>query len=256
MRICRFRRHGADRYGMIEGDTVRPLGAAPWAGGLAEGAPVPVAEVQLLAPVEPSKIVCVGKNYAAHAKELGSEVPPTPLLFLKPPTAIVGPLEPIRCPAASREVHHEAELAVVIGRALTAVTAAEARRGIFGFTCVNDVTARDIQREEKHFTRSKSFDTFCPVGPVVETAFDPLDASVVCRVNGAERQRGSTRDMVVDPYALVAFISSVMTLLPGDLVSTGTPEGVGVLRPGDVVEVEVGGIGVLRNPVAERSPRP
>jgi 2-keto-4-pentenoate hydratase/2-oxohepta-3-ene-1,7-dioic acid hydratase in catechol pathway len=249
MRTCRFRREGIERYGLVEGDAVRPLGAAPWAGGLPAGPAVPLSEVQLLAPVEPSKIVCVGKNYEAHARELGSEVPPTPLLFLKPPTAIVGPLEPVRCPAASDEVHHEAELALVIGRTLTAVTAAAARRGIFGYTCVNDVTARDIQRQEKHFTRSKSFDTFCPVGPVVETAIDPLDASVVCRVNGEERQRGFTRDMVVDPYALVSFISGVMTLLPGDLVSTGTPEGVGVIRRGDWVEVEVSGIGVLRNPV-------
>ena len=249
MRVCRFRRGGVDRYGLVEGDGLRPLSAAPWAGGLPEGPAVPLAEVQLLAPVEPSKIVCVGKNYAAHARELGSEVPKLPLLFLKPPTSIVGPQEAIRCPAASQEVHHEAELAVVIGRALTAVTPAEARLGIFGYTCVNDVTARDIQREEKHFTRSKSFDTFCPVGPVVETALDPLDVGVVCRVNGAERQRGATRDMVVDPYALVSFISGVMTLLPGDLVSTGTPEGVGPIRRGDWVEVEVTGIGVLRNPV-------
>jgi 2-keto-4-pentenoate hydratase/2-oxohepta-3-ene-1,7-dioic acid hydratase in catechol pathway len=249
MRACRFRRAGVDRYGLVEGDGIRPLTAAPWAGGLPEGAVVPLAEVQLLAPVEPSKIVCVGKNYAAHARELGSEVPRQPLIFLKPPTAVIGPQEPIRCPAASQEVHHEAELAVVIGRPLTAASPVEARLGVFGFTCVNDVTARDIQREEKHFTRSKSFDTFCPVGPVVETALDPLEVAVVCRVNGTERQRGSTRDMVVDAYALVSFISGVMTLLPGDLVSTGTPEGVGVVKRGDWVEVEVSGIGVLRNPV-------
>jgi 2-keto-4-pentenoate hydratase/2-oxohepta-3-ene-1,7-dioic acid hydratase in catechol pathway len=249
MKVCRFRKGGAERYGLVEGDAVRPLSAAPWAGGLADGPAVPLAEVQLLAPVEPSKIVCVGKNYEAHARELGSEVPATPLLFLKPPTAIIGPEETIRCPAASREVHHEAELAVVVGRTLTGASPAEARRGIFGFTCVNDVTARDIQREEKHFTRSKSFDTFCPVGPLIETIIAPLDVSVVCRVNGEVRQHGTTRDMVVDPYALVSFVSGVMTLLPGDLVSTGTPEGVGVLRPGDRVEVEVGGIGVLRNRV-------
>lgn len=249
MRTCRYRRDGVERYGLIDGDAVRPLGAAPWAGGLPEGPPVPLAAVQLLAPVEPSKIVCVGRNYQAHARELGNEVPAAPLLFLKPPSAIVGPGEPIRCPAASREVHHEAELALVVGRPLTAASPVEARLGIFGWTCVNDVTARDIQREEKHFTRSKGFDTFCPVGPVVETALDPLDAVVVCRVDGAERQRGSTRDMVVDPYALVAFVSSVMTLLPGDLVSTGTPEGVGPIRKGEWVEVEVSGIGVLRNPV-------
>lgn len=249
MRVCRYRRAGAERYGLVEGDGIRPLSAAPWAGGLADGPAVPLTEVQLLAPVEPSKIVCVGKNYEAHARELGSEVPRLPLLFLKPPTAVVGPQEAIRCPAASQEVHHEAELAVVIGRALTAASPVEARLGIFGYTCVNDVTARDIQREEKHFTRSKSFDTFCPVGPVVETGIDPLDVSVICRVNGAERQRGSSRDMVVDVYALVSFISSVMTLLPGDLVSTGTPEGVGQIKRGDWVEVEVSGIGLLRNPV-------
>ena len=249
MRVCRFRRGGVERYGLVEGDGLRPLSAAPWAGGLAAGPAVPLGEVQLLAPVEPSKIVCVGKNYEAHAKELGSEVPKVPLLFLKPPTAVIGPQEAIRRPAASQEVHHEAELGVVIGRTLSGASPVEARLGIFGYTCVNDVTARDIQREEKHFTRSKSFDTFCPVGPVVETALDPLDVSVLCRVNGAERQRGSSRDMVVDPYALVAFISSVMTLLPGDLVSTGTPEGVGRLERGDWVEIEVSGIGVLRNPV-------
>jgi len=249
VRVCRFRRGGVERYGLVEGDGLRPLSAAPWAGGLADGPAVPLGEVQLLAPVEPSKFVCVGKNYEAHAKELGSEVPKVPLLFLKPPTAVIGPQEAIRRPAASQEVHHEAELGVVIGRTLSGASPVEARLGIFGYTCVNDVTARDIQREEKHFTRSKSFDTFCPVGPVVETALDPLDVSVLCRVNGAERQRGSSRDMVVDPYALVAFISSVMTLLPGDLVSTGTPEGVGRLERGDWVEIEVSGIGVLRNPV-------
>jgi 2-keto-4-pentenoate hydratase/2-oxohepta-3-ene-1,7-dioic acid hydratase in catechol pathway len=233
----------------VEGDRIRPLGAAPWAGGLPDGAAVPLAEVALLAPVEPSKIVCVGRNYRAHARELGNEVPATPLLFLKPPTAVIGPQEPIRCPEASREVHHEAELGVVIGRPLSRATPAEARLAVFGYTCLNDVTARDIQREERQFTRAKGFDTFCPVGPVVETVLDPLEASVVCRVNGAERQRGSTRDMVHDPFALVAFISGVMTLLPGDLVASGSPEGVGPIRHGDWVEVEIPGIGVLRNPV-------
>jgi 2-keto-4-pentenoate hydratase/2-oxohepta-3-ene-1,7-dioic acid hydratase in catechol pathway len=249
MRACRYRRAGVERYGLVEGDQVRPLGAAPWAGGLPDGPAVPLAGVELLAPVEPSKIVCVGKNFVAHARELGQDVPPVPLLFLKPPSAVIGPQEPIRCPEASREVHHEAELAVVMARPLYRATATEARLAVFGYTCLNDVTARDIQREEKHFTRSKGFDTFCPVGPVVETSIDPLEVSVVCRVNGAERQRGSTRDMVTDTFALLAFISQVMTLLPGDVVSTGTPEGVGPIRRGDWVEVEVSGIGVLRNPV-------
>ena len=249
MRICRFRHAGHDRYGAIEGTLVRPLSAAPWGGGLPDGKPVPLSEVQLLAPVEPSKVVCVGRNYRAHAKELGNEVPPTPLLFLKPPSSVIGPQEAIRCPEASREVHHEAELGVVVGRTLSRASPVEARQAVFGFACLNDVTARDIQREEKQFTRAKGFDTFCPIGPVVETALDPMDASVVCRVNGSERQRGSTRDMVVDPFALLSFISSVMTLWPGDVVATGTPEGVGAIQRGDWVEVEISGIGVLRNPV-------
>ncbi len=249
MRTCRFRLSGREAYGLVEGSTVRALGAAPWAGGLPEGRPIPLAEVELLAPVEPSKIVCIGRNYRAHAKELGNEVPAVPLIFTKPPTAIVGPGEAIRYPEQSKEVHHEAELGVVVGRALRRATASEARLAVFGYTCLNDVTARDIQREEKHFTRAKGFDTFCPVGPTVVTDLDPLDVSVVCRVSGAERQRGTTRDMVHDPFALLAFISSVMTLLPGDVVATGTPEGVGAMKRGDWVEVEISGIGVLRNPV-------
>lgn len=249
MRICRFRHEGRDRYGAVEGTAVRALTAAPWAGGLPEGKALPLSDVTLLAPVEPSKVVCIGRNYRAHAKELGNEVPAVPLLFLKPPSSVIGPQEAIRCPEQSREVHHEGELAVVVGRTLHAATAAEARLAVFGYSCLNDVTARDIQREEKQFTRAKGFDTFCPVGPLVETDLDPMDVSIVCRVNGVERQRGHTRDMAFDPFALLAFISGVMTLLPGDVVATGTPEGVGPIRRGDWVEVEIPGIGILRNPV-------
>jgi 2-keto-4-pentenoate hydratase/2-oxohepta-3-ene-1,7-dioic acid hydratase in catechol pathway len=238
-----------DRYGVVEGSDVRPLGAAPWAGGLPAGAPLPLADVTLLAPVEPTKIVCVGRNYRAHAKELGNEVPTTPLLFLKPPSAVVGPGEAIRLPAQSTEVQHEAELAVVVARPVHGASPAEVKGAIFGYTCLNDVTARDIQRAEKQFTRAKGFDTFCPIGPLVETDLDPGEVSVVARVNGAERQRGSTRDMVFDVPALLSFISGIMTLLPGDVVSTGTPEGVGALARGDWVEIEVSGVGVLRNPV-------
>ncbi len=249
MRTCRFR-HGVDeRWGVVEGDRVRALSAEPWAGGLPEGRPLPLAEVVLLAPVRPGKVVCVGRNYLAHAKELGNEVPREPLLFLKPSTAVVGPQEAIVCPPQSKDVQHEAELGVVLGRALTRATAAEAKAAVFGWTCLNDVTARDIQREEKQFTRAKGFDTFCPVGPVVETNLDPVDLTVICRVGGVERQRGYTRDMAFDPYALLAYISHVMTLLPGDVVATGTPEGVGRIQRGDWVEVEIPGIGILRNPV-------
>ncbi len=250
MRTCRFRRGGRELYGVVDGHKVRALTAEPWAGGLPEGPAFNLSEVSLIAPVVPSKVVCVGRNYRAHAAELGQEVPKEPLLFIKPSTAVIGPDAGIRLPDASREVHHEAELAAVMGRPLTcATTAADAREAVFGWTCLDDVTARDIQRAEKHFTRAKSFDTFCPVGPVVETDLDPMDVTIACRVNGEQRQRGFAKDMVVDPYLLVAFISQVMTLLPGDLVSTGTPEGVGPIRRGDWVEVEISGIGVLRNPV-------
>lgn len=249
MRVVRFQHAGRTAYGLLEGEAVRPLNAAPWAGGTVEGAPVALSAVTLLAPAEPSKVVCVGRNYRAHAKELGNEVPPVPLIFLKPSTSVIGPQAEIRCPEQSREVHHEGELGVVVGRPLSRGTPADARLAIFGYTCLNDVTARDIQREEKQFTRAKGFDTFCPIGPVIETAFDPLDASVTCRVNGTERQRGYTRDMAFDAYELLSFISQVMTLLPGDVVATGTPEGVGPIRRGDWVEVEIPGIGLLRNPV-------
>jgi 2-keto-4-pentenoate hydratase/2-oxohepta-3-ene-1,7-dioic acid hydratase in catechol pathway len=249
VRTCRYRHGGGERWGVVEGDRVRPLTGEPWAGGLPEGKALGLAEVTLLAPVRPSKVVCVGRNYLAHARELGNELPRVPLLFLKPPSAVIGPQEPIRCPPESSDVQHEAELGVVVGRALSRAGAAEARQAIFGYTCLNDVTARDIQREEKQFTRAKGFDTFCPVGPWIDTGLDATDLAISCRVNGAERQRGSTRDMAFDPAALLAFISGVMTLWPGDLLATGTPEGVGRIQPGDWVEVEVSGLGVLRNPV-------
>lgn len=249
MRTCRFRARGRDLYGIVEGQQIRALSAEPWAGGLPEGPVLRLSEVTLLAPAAPSKVVCVGRNYGAHAREMGVEVPREPLFFIKPSTAVVGPMAEIRLPEASREVHHEAELACVIGKALTRVTPAEARAGVFGYTCLNDVGARDIQRAQQHYTRAKGYDTFCPIGPVVDTALDPLDATVTCRVNGEQRQRGFTRDMTFDPFVVVSFISQVMTLLPGDVVSTGTPEGVGPMRHGDWVEVEVSGVGVLKNPV-------
>lgn len=249
MRTCRFRKGGRELYGVVEGSEVRALTAEPWTGGLPEGPALRLSEVTLLAPVQPSKVVAVGRNYRAHAKEMGHEAPAEPLLFIKPSTSVIGPQAEIRLPETSAEVHHEAELACVIGRALTRVSPAEARKGIFGWTCLNDVTARDVQRAEQHFTRAKSYDTFCPIGPIVETELDPEEAVVSCRVDGQQRQRGFAKDMTFDPFALVSFISRVMTLLPGDVVTTGTPEGVGPIRRGEWVEVEVSGIGVLRNPV-------
>tara|TARA_B100001750_G_scaffold230268_1_gene226537 strand:+ start:379 stop:1125 length:747 start_codon:yes stop_codon:yes gene_type:complete len=227
---------------------------APWEGG--EPTEVHVPSAALVAPVAPSKVLCIGRNYAAHAAELGNEVPTTPLIFLKPPSAIIGPGQPIELPPASERVEHEAELGVVLGAAVPRdATPDEAAAAIFGFTCVNDVTARDIQRAENKFTRAKGFDTFCPVGPWITTGLDPRDLEVRCVVSGQERQRGRTRQMIFDVPTIVAFLSTVMMLLPGDLVATGTPEGVGPLTDGDSVTVTVEGVGALTSPVVRRAAR-
>lgn len=198
----------------------------------------------------PTKIVCVGRNYADHAKELGNEVPAEPILFLKPPSAVLAHGGTIVLPKQSQRVEHEGELAIVIGREAKNVTAARWRDWVQGFTCANDVTARDLQRKDVQFTRGKSFDTFCPLGPWIETDLDPSALRVVTRVNGTIRQDGNTRQMIFPPPVLLEFITSVMTLLPGDVILTGTPAGVGPLVAGDTVEVEIEGIGTLRNVVA------
>ncbi len=197
----------------------------------------------------PSKIVCVGRNYREHARELGNEVPSTPMLFLKPPSALIGPGDPIMLPAASSRVEYEAEIAVAIGRTLRRATEPEAEAGIGGFLCANDVTARDLQRAESQWGRAKGFDTFCPVGPAVATGLSWRDLIVICRVNGEERQRAPATDMVFSIPFLLSWVSAIMTLEPGDLLLTGTPAGTAPLAVGDVVEVEIPGVGVLRNPV-------
>src|SRR6266404_5992451 len=199
---------------------------------------------------EISKIVCIGRNYAAHAAELGNEVPKEPLMFLKPPSSIIGPEEVIVLTKYSQKVEHEGELALVIGRRCSRLSDAEdALFFVLGYTCLNDVTARDLQKSDVQFTRGKGFDTFCPVGPHIETALDPSDVLVETRVNGALRQSGMTSLMIYPPAFLVRWISRMMTLMPGDIIATGTPAGVGSLLAGDVVEVSVAGVGVLRNPV-------
>jgi 2-keto-4-pentenoate hydratase/2-oxohepta-3-ene-1,7-dioic acid hydratase in catechol pathway len=197
----------------------------------------------------PSKIVCVGRNYADHAKEMGNEVPKAPLLFLKPPSAIIHDGDAIVLPPASSRVEFEAEIGIVIGHRLHRASAGEAERSIGGFVCLNDVTARDLQKSDGQWTRAKGFDTFCPIGPAIVTGLDWRSLEVIGRVNGRERQRGRTTEMVFSIPMLLAYISGVMTLEPGDVVATGTPAGVGPLEPGDVVEVEIPGVGVLRNPV-------
>ena len=216
----------------------------------------PLTSFELLAPVRPSKIVCVGRNYRAHAAEMGSDVPAYPLLFLKPPSSLLAPNGVVRMPAISERVDFEGELAIVIGRQCRQLTAADdAANFIFGYTLVNDVTARDLQKQDGQWTRAKGFDTFCPAGPLLVTPdndFNPLKASVALttKVNGETRQNGNTADLLFAIPELLRFITSFMTLEPGDLIPTGTPAGVGPLKPGDVVEVSVAGMGTLRNSFA------
>jgi 2-keto-4-pentenoate hydratase/2-oxohepta-3-ene-1,7-dioic acid hydratase in catechol pathway len=260
MNICRFVDPETQRarYGMIENDAVFAL-----LGDLSEGnltfesaeSAVKLADAKLLPAVTPSKIVCVGRNYHEHAAELGNPMPEEPLLFLKAPSAMIGHGDTIALPPASVRVEHEGELAVVIGRRCSRIANDEDPLAyVLGYTCVNDVTARDLQRKDVQFTRAKSFDTFCPVGPFVVTGLDPLDLRVETRVNGETRQSGRTSSMAFPIPFLLRFISHVMTLEPGDLIATGTPAGVGPLSDGDTVEVEVEGVGILRNPVSAAQP--
>jgi 2-keto-4-pentenoate hydratase/2-oxohepta-3-ene-1,7-dioic acid hydratase in catechol pathway len=257
MKFCRFlplstaggRAH-TPVYGVLDSDVVREITGIPW-GGWVEGHTIwDLKNIRLLAPCEPSKIVCVGRNYTAHAAELGNEMPKEPLIFLKPPSSILGPEEAVILPRASNRVEHEAELGVVIGKKCSVLSDdADPLSYVLGYTCLNDVTARDLQKADVQFTRAKGFDTFCPIGPYIETHINPLDVLVECRVNGEVRQSGRTSLMAFPVDYLIRWISRVMTLMPGDVIATGTPAGVGPLVAGDKVEVSVEGVGVLRNPV-------
>jgi 2-keto-4-pentenoate hydratase/2-oxohepta-3-ene-1,7-dioic acid hydratase in catechol pathway len=251
MKFCRFiSRANTPAYGILGDDSIREISAAPWTEWKETGKSVAVEEARLLAPVEPRKIVCIGRNYAAHAAELGNEVPKDPLIFLKPSTAVVGPGEAIILPKYSQRVEHEGELGLVVARRCSHLRDDDdALSYLLGYTCVNDVTARDLQKADVQFTRAKGFDTFCPVGPHIESELRPGDVLVETLVNGAVRQSGRTSLMVFSPAFLVRWLSRMMTLEPGDLIATGTPSGVGPLVADDTVEVQVEGIGVLRNPV-------
>jgi 2-keto-4-pentenoate hydratase/2-oxohepta-3-ene-1,7-dioic acid hydratase in catechol pathway len=252
-RYVRFATAEGPRYGVLEETEVAVISPHPFAAHRPTGERVPVQGMHLLAPVIPSKIVCVGRNYRDHAAELGSEVPDEPLFFLKPSSSVIGPGEPIRLPVdLSSEVHHEAELAVVIGALLQRVTPEQARTGILGYTAANDVTARDVQRGEDQWFRAKGFDTFCPLGPAIATDLDPSALRVRCTVDGEIRQEGTTADLVWDVAELVSEISQITTLLPSDVILTGTPAGVGPIVAGQHVRVEVEGVGVLENPVVDR----
>lgn len=262
MRFCRYEHNNAVRYGLIEqGDggevigralTTLPTSIYDFEGGEAVDLSLP--SVRLLAPVSPSKIVCIGRNYREHAKELNHPVPTEPLIFLKPPSAVLAPGDAILRPTAlSQRVDHEGELGVVIGKRCKGLREGDdVREYILGYTCVNDVTARDLQNKDGQWSRAKGFDTFCPVGPVVVSGLDPwVGVRVRTRVNGQLRQNGTTADFIFSLDVTMRYISAVMTLEPGDVIATGTPAGVSPLQAGDTVEVEVEGVGTLRNPVAD-----
>lgn len=258
MKLCRIKHRSLEtpRFARIDGDVVRPQPDGRW---FDEGASadqeqsLPLTEVVLLAPVMPSKIVCVGRNYLEHALELGNKMPEEPLLFLKAPSAVIGPNERIVLPPQSQQVEHEGELGVVMRSLARDLSDDDDPLSyVLGYTCVNDVTARDLQRKDVQFTRGKSFDTFCPVGPWLVTDLDAASVTVTTRVNGVVKQHGSTSDMAFNVPFLIRYISQMMTLNPGDLIATGTPAGVSRLNVGDVVEVEVEGVGLLRNEVYEK----
>jgi len=252
VKIYRFLHTGNPAIGVATGDRIVRYGGSDATNlGDPTNDSIAVADAELLAPVAPPKIVAVGRNYAEHAKELGNEAPSEPIIFLKPPSAVLPPNGTIIRPPQSQRVDFEGELAIVIGKRARNVPRSDWRSVVLGFTCANDVTARDLQKKDVQFTRGKSFDTFCPLGPCIETDLDPSALSLRTRVNGETKQDGNTRDMVFDCAFIIEFITSVMTLLPGDVILTGTPAGVGPLALGDRVEVEIEGIGVLRNVVAD-----
>jgi 2-keto-4-pentenoate hydratase/2-oxohepta-3-ene-1,7-dioic acid hydratase in catechol pathway len=246
---------GLARHGWLDDDHVGQIKGDPFSEYQRLEADENLADVTILSPVIPGKIICVGRNYAAHAREHDAEVPDVPLIFLKPPSSVIAKGETILLPPQSNQVEHEAELAVVIGRRGRWIKPDDADSHIQGYTIANDVTARDLQVRDGQWTRSKGFDTFCPLGPWIETDFDPADVIITCHVSGEMRQMASTRDMVFSVRQLIAFASSIMTLEPGDLLLTGTPAGVSPLKPGDRVEISIEGLGTLSNPVEAEAGR-
>jgi 2-keto-4-pentenoate hydratase/2-oxohepta-3-ene-1,7-dioic acid hydratase in catechol pathway len=254
MRIIRYQQPDKiPQYGWVMAEKLGPIDGDIFSTFQRQEARIPLEIARLLPPTLPRKIICVGRNYAAHAKEHDAEIPEVPLIFLKPPTSLIGHNQEIVLPPQSIQIEHEAELAIIIGKPGRWITTEDALSHVFGYTIANDVTARDLQRSDGQWTRAKGFDTFCPVGPWIETEFDPADAVITCHVNGEMRQMASTRDMIFTVPQLIAFTSSIMTLEQGDLLLTGTPAGVSPLNPGDSVEVTVEGLGTLSNPVISES---
>ncbi|HZC69729.1 MAG TPA: fumarylacetoacetate hydrolase family protein [Jatrophihabitans sp.] len=265
MRVARFVHPGSPAaeagvaWGTVEGPdgapveslTVAAIEGHPFGAITFTGDRWALPDVRLLSPFLPSKVIALGRNYAAHAREMGNEVPETPMIFMKPSTSVIGDGDAIRLPPSSNEVHYEGELAVVIGTPARNVSPENALDHVFGYAAANDVTARDQQRADVQFTRSKGYDSFCPLGPWVETVLDPSDLRLITRVNGEVKQDGRTSQMIHDIKTLIAFVSAIMTMLPGDVILTGTPEGVGPIVAGDTVSIEIEGIGTLTNPVVQ-----
>jgi 2-keto-4-pentenoate hydratase/2-oxohepta-3-ene-1,7-dioic acid hydratase in catechol pathway len=264
VRIARFVHPGGIAWGVVEAPaaagpnppfeslTVAVIKDHPMGPIEFTGERFAIGDVRLLAPILPSKVIAVGRNYAAHAAEMGSAIPERPLIFLKPSTSVIGTQDAIRLPVDSDQVEHEAELALVIGKLAKDVPREQALDVVFGYTCANDVTARDQQRVDVQFTRAKGYDSFCPIGPWIDTGFDPSAARVRALVNGQTRQDGNTSDMIFDVATIVSFMSHVMTLVPGDVILTGTPDGVGRIADGDTVTIAIDGLGELVNPVRAR----
>ncbi|MBI4610993.1 MAG: fumarylacetoacetate hydrolase family protein [Candidatus Rokubacteria bacterium] len=249
MKIVRFKANGKIRYGILEGHHVVEYAGTPFGTFKRGRKKFPLKQVVLLAPTVPSKIVALGVNYRDHAEEANRPIPDEPILFIKPPTSLVGPDDPIVCPPLAKRVDFEAELAIVIKKRCRNVPAERAREYILGYTCLNDVTARDLQRKDGQWTRAKSFDTFCPLGPCIATDIDPSGATIESYLNGERKQASNTKHFIFPVEEVVARVSQVMTLLPGDVIATGTPAGIGPMQPGDKIEVRIEGIGSLRNPV-------
>ena len=250
MRIARFSLNGEIRFGSVVGDQVTLFAGNPFESKELTGQTVTLDQIQLLAPVTPSKIICIGMNFAAHAAEISQDVPDEPLMFFKPVSAIIGSGDTIVLPHQSDQVEVEVELAVVIGKQAKNISKSEVKSHIFGYTIGNDITARDIQFSELQWARAKGFDTFCPLGPWIETDFDPRGKRLDSRIHGEQRQHANTKDMIFDVETLVSYVSENVTLFPGDVILTGSPAGISRMNHGDSVECEIEGIGVLRNQVA------
>ncbi len=248
MKIIRYMHNGATGHGLLEGDTVVPIQGSIFEFFSVSPDRIPIGQITILSPVVPSKAVCVGLNYLDHAQEFNLQLPPEPILFIKPASSVIGPDEAIVHPKQSKRIDFEAELAIVIGKTAKNVEEAHADEYILGYTCANDVTARDLQPQNGQWTMAKSFDTFCPLGPVITDEVDCDNLAVESRVNGVVKQHSNTRFLAFKPRFLVSYISKIMTLFPGDVILTGTPGGIAPMASGDIVEIELEGIGVLRNP--------